>query len=286
MMLRVPPSPAAAAAAANQLAGAASATPVSELKGELSLVPKIPNQSLARHKFVDKCEAAISEQMKSVLCSLAFIYQLFLPVQSVYSLWVWNTMPHMHFKESSDEEREHAEKLMKYQIHKRLVENNGVKQGSRSRFYLRMQKLFDDWTQKLIWFPTSPKELKGELSLVPKIPNQSLARHKFVDKCEAAISEQMKSVLCSLAFIYQLFLPVQSVYSLWVWNTMPHMHFKESSDEEREHAEKLMKYQNKRGGRVRLQSMVTPLTEFDHSEKGNSSYGQQEPLLPQDAEAV
>ncbi|XP_044432019.1 ferritin-1, chloroplastic [Triticum aestivum] len=49
--------------------------------------------------------------------------------------------------------------------------------------------------------------------------------------------------------------------------------FKESSDEEREHAEMLMEYQNRRGGRVRLQSIVTPLTEFDHSEKGDALYG-------------
>lgn len=48
--------------------------------------------------------------------------------------------------------------------------------------------------------------------------------------------------------------------------------FKESSDEEREHAEMLMEYQNRRGGRVRLQSIVTPLTEFDHSEKGDALY--------------
>ncbi|XP_037427243.1 ferritin-1, chloroplastic-like [Triticum dicoccoides] len=49
--------------------------------------------------------------------------------------------------------------------------------------------------------------------------------------------------------------------------------FKESSDEEREHAEMLMEYQNRRGGRVRLLSIVTPLTEFDHSEKGDALYG-------------
>ncbi|TKY47576.1 Ferritin-3 [Spatholobus suberectus] len=48
--------------------------------------------------------------------------------------------------------------------------------------------------------------------------------------------------------------------------------FKESSEEEREHAEKLMEYQNKRGGRVRLQSIVTPLSEFDHEEKGDALY--------------
>merc|ERR1712121_388202 len=34
--------------------------------------------------------------------------------------------------------------------------------------------------------------------------------------------------------------------------------FKKSSDEEREHAEKLMKYQNKRGGRIVLQDAERP----------------------------
>ena len=92
--------------------------------------------------------------------------------------------------------------------------------------------------------------------------------------------------------------------------------FKESSDEEREHAEKFMKYQvlivlpltlnstvicphpphfvlwcdtdvrmflcrhqNTRGGRVSLQSIVTPLTEFDHPEKGDALYGEL-PCMP------
>jgi ferritin heavy chain len=89
MMLRVSPSP---AASANQRPAAAAAFPASvrvaacraaakgkevlsgvvfqpfeELKGELSLVPQNPDQSLARHKYVDDCEAAINEQIKSVL---------------------------------------------------------------------------------------------------------------------------------------------------------------------------------------------------------------------------
>uniref|UniRef100_A0A2N9FIE6 Ferritin n=1 Tax=Fagus sylvatica TaxID=28930 RepID=A0A2N9FIE6_FAGSY len=47
---------------------------------------------------------------------------------------------------------------------------------------------------------------------------------------------------------------------------------KDSSEEERQHAEKLMEYQNKRGGKVRLQSMLMPWSEFDHSEKGDALY--------------
>ncbi|XWS71888.1 hypothetical protein CRYUN_Cryun03dG0176600 [Craigia yunnanensis] len=48
--------------------------------------------------------------------------------------------------------------------------------------------------------------------------------------------------------------------------------FKDSSVEERQHAEKLMDYQNKRGGKVMLQSMLMPLSEFDHAEKGDALY--------------
>uniref|UniRef100_A0A5B7AFL8 Ferritin n=1 Tax=Davidia involucrata TaxID=16924 RepID=A0A5B7AFL8_DAVIN len=48
--------------------------------------------------------------------------------------------------------------------------------------------------------------------------------------------------------------------------------FKESSEEEREHAEKLMKYQNIRGGKVKLHSILMPLSEFDHVEKGDALY--------------
>jgi len=37
-----------------------------------------------------------------------------------------------------------------------------------------------------------------------------------------------------------------------------HKYFKKASDEEREHAEKLMRYQNKRGGRIVLQPIAKP----------------------------
>ncbi|KAK1602227.1 hypothetical protein QYE76_037531 [Lolium multiflorum] len=113
------------------------------------------------------------------------------------------------------------------------------------------------------------EELKGELSLVPQGKDQSLARHKFVDECEAALNEQI-NVEYNASYAY---------HSLFAYFDRDNValkgfakFFKESSDEERGHAEKLMEYQNKRGGRVRLQSIVTPLTEFDHPEKGDALY--------------
>ncbi|KAL6606952.1 hypothetical protein ACP70R_042605 [Stipagrostis hirtigluma subsp. patula] len=53
------------------------------------------------------------------------------------------------------------------EIHKRLAEDSGVQYGSRSRFYLRTQKLFDVWMRRLIWFPSCPKKhlVKLELAL-------------------------------------------------------------------------------------------------------------------------
>jgi ferritin heavy chain len=48
--------------------------------------------------------------------------------------------------------------------------------------------------------------------------------------------------------------------------------FKEASDEERDHAQKLIAYQNERGGRVRLAPLAAPETEFTHAEKGDALY--------------
>ncbi|RZS10215.1 hypothetical protein BHM03_00041411 [Ensete ventricosum] len=84
------------------------------------------------------------------------------------------------------------------------------------------------------------EELKhSELCLVPTAPDQSLARQKYADDSEAAINLQIKF-------------------------------FKESSEEERGHAQKLMEYQNKRGGKVKLLPIISPLSEFDHPEKGDA----------------
>lgn len=44
-------------------------------------------------------------------------------------------------------------------------------------------------------------------------------------------------------------------------------YFKESSEEERGHAETLMNFQNMRGGRVQMGSIVVPESEFNHEQK-------------------
>lgn len=113
------------------------------------------------------------------------------------------------------------------------------------------------------------EEVKKELMLVPASPQQSLARQKYVDECEAAINEQI-NVEYNVSYVYH------AMYAYFDRDNVAlkglAKFFKESSEEEREHAEKLMEYQNKRGGKVKLQSIVMPLSEFDHAEKGDALY--------------
>ncbi|KAI3705013.1 hypothetical protein L1987_75243 [Smallanthus sonchifolius] len=127
------------------------------------------------------------------------------------------------------------------------------------------------------------EEVKKELSLVPTVPQQSLARQKYVDESEAAVNEQI-NVEYNVSYVYH------AMYAYFDRDNIAlkglAKFFKESSEEEREHAEKFMEYQvfdnlptslcgsyNKRGGKVKLQSILMPLSEFDHLEKGDAIYG-------------
>ncbi|XP_028961779.1 ferritin-3, chloroplastic-like [Malus domestica] len=113
------------------------------------------------------------------------------------------------------------------------------------------------------------EEVKKELDLVPSLPQVSLARQKFTDESEAAINEQI-NVEYNVSYIYH------AMYAYFDRDNVAlkglAKFFKESSEEERDHAEKLMEYQNKRGGRVKLQSILMPVSEFDHPEKGDALY--------------
>uniref|UniRef100_M1CL12 Ferritin n=1 Tax=Solanum tuberosum TaxID=4113 RepID=M1CL12_SOLTU len=114
------------------------------------------------------------------------------------------------------------------------------------------------------------EEVKKELMLVPTVPHASLARQKFTDQSEAALNEQI-NVEYNVSYVYH------AMYAYFDRDNVAlkglAKFFKESSEEEREHAEKFMEYQNKRGGKVKLQSILMPLSEFDHAEKGDALYG-------------
>ncbi|KAG2328851.1 hypothetical protein Bca4012_021523 [Brassica carinata] len=113
------------------------------------------------------------------------------------------------------------------------------------------------------------EEVKKELDLVPSSPQLSLARHLYSPECEAAVNEQI-NVEYNVSYVYH------ALYAYFDRDNVAlkglAKFFKDSSVEERDHAEMLMEYQNKRGGRVKLQPMVMPQSEFDHAEKGDALY--------------
>ncbi|WP_235243578.1 ferritin family protein, partial [Escherichia coli] len=83
----------------------------------------------------------------------------------------------------------------------------------------------------------------------------SQVRQNYHEDCEAAINKQINLelyasyVYLSMGYYFErddVALPGLAKF------------FKESSDEEREHGQKLMKYQNRRGGRIVLQAISAP----------------------------
>jgi len=85
--------------------------------------------------------------------------------------------------------------------------------------------------------------------------NGSLCRQNYHEDCEALVNKQINMELYA-SYVYLSmahFFDREDV-------AFPGLHkfFKKASDEEREHAEKFMKYQNERGGRIVLQPVAKP----------------------------
>ncbi|XP_054783774.1 ferritin-3, chloroplastic-like [Prosopis cineraria] len=113
------------------------------------------------------------------------------------------------------------------------------------------------------------QEVKKDALAVPMSPQVSMARQNYADECESAINEQI-NVEYNVSYVY---------HSLFAYFDRDNIalkgfarFFKEASEEEREHAEKLMKYQNIRGGRVVLHPIMSPPSEYEHPEKGDALY--------------
>ncbi|KAJ9506170.1 hypothetical protein QJQ45_016505 [Haematococcus lacustris] len=111
--------------------------------------------------------------------------------------------------------------------------------------------------------------VKAELATVEKADavTDSFARVNFHPECEAAVNEQI-NIEYAVSYVYH------ALYSYFDRDNVAlrgfAKYFKEASDEEREHAELLMQYQNKRGGRVKLAGLAMPEMDFCHSEKGEA----------------
>lgn len=113
--------------------------------------------------------------------------------------------------------------------------------------------------------------VKSELATVVKADSEkdSFARVNFHPECEAAINEQI-NIEYNVSYVYH------ALYAYFSRDNvaLPGLaaYFKAGSLEERSHAELLMDYQNERGGRVRLQSIMMPEMEFGNAEKGDALY--------------
>jgi len=85
--------------------------------------------------------------------------------------------------------------------------------------------------------------------------NGSICRQNYHEECEAYINKQINMELYA-SYVYMS----MAYYFDREDVAFPGLHkfFKKASDEEREHAEKFMKYQNKRGGRIVLQPLAKP----------------------------
>ncbi|KAI3854160.1 hypothetical protein MKW92_029402 [Papaver armeniacum] len=103
------------------------------------------------------------------------------------------------------------------------------------------------------------EEVKDELQLLSDLPQGSLARQKFSDDVEYSLSYVYHAMY---AYFDRDYVALKGFARF----------FKETSAQKREHAELLMEYQNKRGGRVILRSIIMPISEFDHRDKGEALY--------------
>ncbi|NP_001161533.1 ferritin-like protein 1 [Saccoglossus kowalevskii] len=80
-------------------------------------------------------------------------------------------------------------------------------------------------------------------------------RQNYHEECEAAVNKQINLELYS-SYVYLSMALHYDRDDISLGGACKF--FKKSSDEEREHAEKLMKFQNKRGGRIVLQDVKKP----------------------------
>merc|ERR1711910_16273 len=98
---------------------------------------------------------------------------------------------------------------------------------------------------------TPSRAINQQLEMTSRI------RQNYKEDCEALVNKQINMELHA-SFVYM------SMASYFdrddVANYGFSSYFKKNSDEEREHAEKFIKYQNKRGGRVVFQDIAKPST--------------------------
>ncbi|GAA0170809.1 storage protein [Lithospermum erythrorhizon] len=147
-------------------------------------------------------------------------------------------------------------------------ENNIVLSKKKGKGLMVFAETSNSPVTGVLFQPFEEVKSKQELA-IPVAPEASLARQLYTQNSEAAINEQI-NVEYNVSYVYH------AMYAYFDRDNVAlkglAKFFKESSEEERGHAEKLMEYQNKRGGRVKLHSIQMPPSEYDHVEKGDALY--------------
>ncbi|KAI8464274.1 MAG: ferritin [Monoraphidium minutum] len=118
-------------------------------------------------------------------------------------------------------------------------------------------------------------EVEPQLAFVDKLLSRgdvmtSVARTEYSSRLEAAVNEQI-NVEYTVSYIYHAMAAFFNRDNVGLPGFAAY--FKESSDDERHHANLLMAQQNRRGGRVYLAPISRPVSEFFDESKGDALNG-------------
>lgn len=108
---------------------------------------------------------------------------------------------------------------------------------------------------------------KGELNSPG--PEHSFARTHYPLDSEAAVNEQI-NIEYNISYVYHS----MSAYFDRDNVSLPGFaeYFRNEAEGEKTHAQKLIDFQNTRGGRVKLNAIVMPEMEYNHEDKGDALY--------------
>lgn len=109
------------------------------------------------------------------------------------------------------------------------------------------------------------KQVKGYLADIAKVEKgSSLGRMHYSENCEAQVNHQINAEF-SLSYAYL------AMATYFARDTVGlkgfSQHFYAASEEERKHGQQLMEFQSMRGGKVKLETILEPETEFGNTEK-------------------
>eukprot|EP00850_Spirogloea_muscicola_P005544 SM000025S08439 [mRNA] locus=s25:690925:693534:- [translate_table: standard] len=99
---------------------------------------------------------------------------------------------------------------------------------------------------------------------------ESLARYRYAPSCEKAVNDSI-NVAYNMSYIFHSMMSYYDRDNVGLQGFSKY--FKERSENEREEAHRLLRYQNLRGGRVELRAIQAVDSEYDNPKKGDALNG-------------